>query len=81
MPNFNFYFNVNADGDCGDDCYQVSENTKAEGVFDLAEEMHRNYPKAEISLEIVLQDGNEVYYANEGSSSVSATVVLYKAAK
>lgn len=82
---FNLYFNVNAEGNCGDGVSQVSENSDATGVYQLAAKMHEDYPQATIELEIVLVKNNEVFYFDadgtenpSGGCNLTRTVLLYK---
>lgn len=69
---FNFYFNVNTiDG-------SDSVGTSAKEALHDAKELHAKTGKS-IELEIVLMQDKDIYYADENSSSVNATVVLIEA--
>jgi hypothetical protein len=69
---FNFYFNVNTvDG-------SDSVGTSAADAFKDAKELHAETGKS-IELEIVLMDGKNIYYADDHSPSVNATVLLIEA--
>lgn len=62
------YFNV------GTPTSGYSENTDAAGIGELAKEVKEKYPDEPVELEIVLMDGEEIFYQDD--RIVSERVIL-----